>query len=329
MRRILFVLAIVLASAGFSFASDAPFRAPRVDYPNGGEFLAVGVPVSIQWMSPGVGEAIIRVSLSMDGGKSYKNVLTEFWTDDKSPSNQSWMWNNPRQIGTEMKVKVAYFTQLTVVMEDESDGTFTIATPEMQPVLGISVITPNGGEKFVRGDPILIQWKLHGILPDLIEIRLSTDGGSSYPNLLAELKKGPKMLGWYWDNEKIVGKGMRISVTAYTKEDGKFTDTSNRSFVIVPPDNMPDYPKVFSNATNYPNPFNPTTTIEFNLVESGTVTLTVFNMLGEQVTMLVNGYLDQGSHTVQFSGAGLPSGTYLYRLDTAGETMTQMMQLMK
>jgi hypothetical protein len=80
---------------------------------------------------------------------------------------------------------------------------------------------------------------------------------------------------------------------------------------------------------NYPNPFNPTTSIMFDLVESGTVTLTVYNPMGQQVALLVNGSLNAGRHTVTFYASDLPSGMYLYHLEAQGFSATQKMLLMK
>jgi hypothetical protein len=73
----------------------------------------------------------------------------------------------------------------------------------------------------------------------------------------------------------------------------------------------------FTLISSYPNPFNPTTTIEFTLTEPGNVTLNVYNVAGEMVTTLVNGNLPAGQRSVVFNATDLPSGVYLYRL-TAG-----------
>lgn len=88
-------------------------------------------------------------------------------------------------------------------------------------------------------------------------------------------------------------------------------------------------PDGFSLRQNYPNPFNPTTQIEYNLPEAGEVRLEVFNMMGQQVAMLVNGTQSAGSHTVSFDGSELASGMYLYRLTAGTQVLTQKMTLVK
>lgn len=98
---------------------------------------------------------------------------------------------------------------------------------------------------------------------------------------------------------------------------------------------LPDAGNVLADATgyalgtNYPNPFNPTTQISFDLVEAGMVRLSVYNVLGQQVAMLVNGELSSGHHAVNFDATGLPSGLYIYRISTNGFTDEKKMLLMK
>lgn len=89
-------------------------------------------------------------------------------------------------------------------------------------------------------------------------------------------------------------------------------------------------PKSFQLFQNFPNPFNPTTNIQFDLINSSVVTLKVFNVLGEEVATLVNGEaLNAGAHTVQFDAANLSSGVYMYRLESNGIASTRKMILMK
>ena len=73
-------------------------------------------------------------------------------------------------------------------------------------------------------------------------------------------------------------------------------------------------PSAFRLHQNYPNPFNPVTTIRFELPRRLHVNLGVFTLLGEQVTDLVNGDIDPGTHDVRFNGGSLPSGVYLCRI---------------
>ncbi|MEK9139216.1 MAG: T9SS type A sorting domain-containing protein, partial [Bacteroidota bacterium] len=80
---------------------------------------------------------------------------------------------------------------------------------------------------------------------------------------------------------------------------------------------------------NYPNPFNPTTTIEYYLATSSNVVLQVYNVLGQEVTTLVNTKEQVGSHRVVFDGKGLSAGVYFCRLQTEGRTVTRKLLLLR
>lgn len=80
---------------------------------------------------------------------------------------------------------------------------------------------------------------------------------------------------------------------------------------------------------NYPNPFNPVTKIRFDIPESRFSVLKVFNIIGEEVTTLVNEKLNIGSYEVIFNGSNLPSGVYFYRLTSGDFTQERKMVLVK
>ncbi|MDZ7264014.1 MAG: T9SS type A sorting domain-containing protein [candidate division KSB1 bacterium] len=94
------------------------------------------------------------------------------------------------------------------------------------------------------------------------------------------------------------------------------------------------HPTEFYLAQNYPNPFNPTTSIPYSLNKRGAVTLSIYNVLGQKVRTLVNQNQDAGSYVAKWDGrndAGImvPSGTYIYRLETNDRVLARKMLLMK
>ena len=80
---------------------------------------------------------------------------------------------------------------------------------------------------------------------------------------------------------------------------------------------------------NYPNPFNPTTTIQFQIPELSFVTLKVYDVLGNEVAILVNGEKSAGSYVVEFDGSELSTGIYYYQLKSSGFIQTRKMLLLR
>ena len=80
---------------------------------------------------------------------------------------------------------------------------------------------------------------------------------------------------------------------------------------------------------NFPNPFNPTTKIKYKIPEFSNVKLTVYDVLGKEIKILVNEEKPAGNYAVEFNGTGLPSGVYFYRIETAKYSDTKKFVLLK
>jgi photosystem II stability/assembly factor-like uncharacterized protein len=95
------------------------------------------------------------------------------------------------------------------------------------------------------------------------------------------------------------------------------------------PDEYSDLqPSSFSLST-FPNPFNPSTTIAYDLPKAGHISLRVFDLLGREVAVLKDGFVEAGTHRVTFDGSGLASGIYFARLDAEGSSQTKKLVLMR
>ena len=93
-------------------------------------------------------------------------------------------------------------------------------------------------------------------------------------------------------------------------------------------------PKDYALGQNVPNPFNPSTTIEYRLPEAGDVLLVIYNLLGQEVRTLVRESMDAGFHSVVWDGTDefgkqVASGIYIYRMSVADFTQVQRMMLLK
>jgi hypothetical protein len=99
--------------------------------------------------------------------------------------------------------------------------------------------------------------------------------------------------------------------------------------VGVEENNYINSPIEFALSQNYPNPFNPGTVIRYQLPVASQISLKVFNVLGNEITTLVNDYKPAGSYDVDFSSANLSSGVYFYQLKAGTVIQTRKMLLIK
>jgi hypothetical protein len=90
--------------------------------------------------------------------------------------------------------------------------------------------------------------------------------------------------------------------------------------------NVPDE---YNLSQNFPNPFNPVTTIQFNLPQNEYVTLKIFDVLGNEVATIASGEFNAGSHKIEFSADKLSSGIYLYRITAGKYTNVKKLQVLK
>ncbi|MFA8341475.1 MAG: T9SS type A sorting domain-containing protein [Rhodothermaceae bacterium] len=129
-----------------------------------------------------------------------------------------------------------------------------------------------------------------------------------------------------WDKNKLSAVVFIQSKSAKTVYQSATIDYTQFNITDIEEE---DTPLTFALEQNYPNPFNPSTTIEYSLEEKSQVKLTVYSILGEQVATLVDAEQSSGSYKVTFAGNDLPSGIYLYRLQTDDKVFTKKMVMMK
>lgn len=134
-------------------------------------------------------------------------------------------------------------------------------------------------------------------------------------------------------SKKFIGSGnFKLIVTAYD-ENGLETVPSEPFFIeIQVPTSVieePGVPAKFALYNNYPNPFNPTTNISYDIPKSTDVEISIYDITGRLVRTVVNGVKNAGTHTFTFDASNLSSGVYLYRLKTNSNTLIKRMILVK
>ena len=148
------------------------------------------------------------------------------------------------------------------------------------------------------------------------QIFRSTDNGDSW------LAVGENPFGTGLDAIVIDKEGYIIAGTeAGVFRSAQSTTTGGNEFSMLP--------TAYLLEQNYPNPFNPSTTVQFELPSSSFTTLKIFNMLGQEVAVLVNDLKNVGTHEVTWNASALPSGVYLCRLQANGYVETKKMLLIK
>ena len=137
------------------------------------------------------------------------------------------------------------------------------------------------------------------------------------------------------DNENGVGADHFINLTSamisatVVNVFGTMGDHTLENIVLDVVSELPGLPVSYNLAQNFPNPFNPSTSIRFSIPEAGLVTLRVFNLLGEEVATLLNEYKNTGNYDVQFDASRLTTGVYFYTISVNNFTSTKKMVLTK
>jgi hypothetical protein len=120
-----------------------------------------------------------------------------------------------------------------------------------------------------------------------------------------------------------------ISLKAKTDFARRFYESGFDNRVLGVGYRIPRSPDAFALDQNYPNPFNPSTSITYELPRASQVSLTVYDLLGRQVSVLVNERRDAGVHEVKFDGSNLASGVYFYRLQAGDFVQSKRLLILK
>ncbi|HTK82126.1 MAG TPA: T9SS type A sorting domain-containing protein [Bacteroidota bacterium] len=223
--------------------------------------------------------------------KRYQSKDISFDNDDPQPGDT-----------VTISVKVRNFSlvptpapvPVSLSVGDPDAGGIPIANIYGQTVLFSNILASRGS------DEVKFQWIVPPGLPE-------------YPRIYAKLDPLDVISEIHSENNKAFNiLGRQPLVTA--------TDMPELSSTI---------PSKFDLKPSYPNPFNPSTTIEFSLPSDRFVTLKIFDVLGRQVESLISGELHAGTHQQEWNASSFPSGVYFYRLSAGEFTAIEKMLLIK
>jgi minor extracellular serine protease Vpr len=207
------------------------------------------------------------------------------------------------------------------------------------PLLVLTVPYPPRGAQIPPGKQDSVRVVVAGAPVDSVELDLSTNGGATFPIHLGSLyglTPGPKTLTYFVDAAYSTLQA-KVRATAHTGPTVT-TATSDSLFLIQTPaavEIVSASPRpTFALARNTPNPFNPSTTIHFELAEAGRAQLRIYSAQGRVVRTLVDERLPAGGFRVAWDGKNdrgiaAASGVYFYKLEEGTRSLTRKMSLLK
>jgi hypothetical protein len=180
----------------------------------------------------------------------------------------------------------------------------------------------------VSGLAAHLVWQDQRDANDEIYYKRSTDGGISWGADIRLTNNAAGLSGF----PSVTVSGPAVHLVWYDNRDGNYEiyykrDPTGNPVGIVPIGN--NIPDGFSLSQNYPNPFNPVTYINFSIPIAGSVKLIVYDALGKQAAILVNGEYNAGAYKVDFDAANFSSGIYFYRIEAEGFAGIKKMILVK
>jgi hypothetical protein len=170
-------------------------------------------------------------------------------------------------------------------------------------------------------------------------VEVSSNNGASWQTITAFTGNNMSWVQQSFDITSYTGAGSQVLIRFRLQSDaglsgtGWFVDDIKiTNYCGVPVgirENNSHFPKSFGLEQNYPNPFNPMTSIKYQLPVQQFVKITVFDILGKEVTTLVNEQKNAGYYEVKFDASNLASGLYFYKIEAGTFIETKKMMLIK
>ncbi len=287
-----------------------------VTSPNGGEDWSIGTSKNITWTTANVPSfAMVKIEYSINGEEGPYNLIAT-----NATNTGSYRWVVPGPISSAVRIRLTT-SYREVVGTDVSNSNFTIS-----PALSVTVTSPNGGENWVINSTKLITWTTTGNISK-VKLDYSVNSGATFTQIATNI---PNTGSYQWrvPGPATLYASVRISDVANptTVRDWSETffamsrvislsgDVRNQNELQLPEIDGEEIPAEFSVTQNYPNPFNPSTNISYQLPTDARVTLRVFNILGVEISTLVNSVQQAGFYDMNWDASRLSSGVYFYQL---------------
>ena len=295
-----------------SFTGVSKIRSSAINLPNN-QLVNYSFKFYLDWYADPSG--IITVAITYDGGATSTPIYTENNpTGNIGPSIVNGTFTTPSSGSANTQIEITY------------DGySFNIDNIYWDDIC-FSYIVPVELTSFAastNGDEVALSWTTATETNNQgFQIERMTAGGSfEQIGYVAGFGTTTEPKAYSFVDTKLE-EGSYTYRLKQMDYDGTYTYSSEVSVEV-------ELPLEYSLDQNYPNPFNPSTTIKYAIAEDGYVKLAVYNMLGEEVAMIVNSVQKAGRYEVNFNATGLSSGVYVYRIETASFTSSKKLMLMK
>ncbi len=207
--------------------------------------------------------------------------------------------------------------------------------PQMSWLDNLAPLAPTNLTASYNAGGITLQWQKPGTAPDNDTAKYFVIYRALFPDSIN--MNNPKYIRAitvndtqrFVDANVITGQKYSYIVSTFDKLNNESQTFASISLTTTGVSDYIAMPNEFALEQNFPNPFNPVTTLSFTLQRSDHPTLKVYDMLGREIATIVDAHIEAGTHSYKFSGANLASGVYIYRIISGNFVQAKKMVLQK
>jgi len=214
-------------------------------------------------------------------------------------------------------------------------NTYPALLPRMPWLDSIAPLAPSNLTASFNGTGVVLQWQKPGIASDndsaqyYVIYRTQSPDTINSDNARQIIAITVNDSTRFTDNTVVNGITYSYLVTAFDKLNNESDVVTKINLTATGVGGRVTSPLAYSLDQNYPNPFNPLTTIQYTIQKPSFTSLKIYDLLGREIAVLVEGEMAEGTHQHQFSGANLASGVYVYRIVSGNFVQSKKMILQK
>ena len=326
---------VVREGAEFAGCTYVYSREIQVGFPNGGELFRTGNTYPIYWGTSLTGN--VNIEYSGNNGATWQTIQ-----NNVPATSRTYNWTVP-EMSTTQQSRIRIMNSVNPNSGDTSDAAFNIVLALnsfnlLSPATGLrlEVSSSNTGtqkfewQKSSSVSTVRYKFKIRKIGTTLDYTYDSDNNGQDTGATIRKslLDSLAATLGTTGDSVRCIWRSWAFSGFDSIQSANTFLITLVRTSVGINVISSA-VPEKFELYNNYPNPFNPSTNIKFDIAENSITELKVYDLNGKEIETLVNESLTPGSYEYNFNAVNLPSGVYFYKLKAGDFVSTKRMVLIK